>query len=64
VQGTDVVGTIGSTADYAAAVHEGRSVNSTATHRGRTVAISGRVPGNNWLERSLNRLGLTLRRNG
>lgn len=63
-EGNEIVGSIGSTADYAMAVHEGHRVSATASSRGRRVRVSGRVPGNPWLERALRRFGLVLRRNG
>lgn len=62
VEGDEVVGQFGSTADYAAAVHEGHEVNTSVSHRGRSVHVSGHVAGNPWLERAANRLGLNITR--
>jgi hypothetical protein len=64
VEGKEVVGTFGSAADYAEAVHEGRKISVRGPGRrgkgGRF--ISARIHGNPWLERALDRLGLVLKR--
>lgn len=53
---------IGSTADYALAVHEGGSSSSSASVGRRRVRVTTTTRGNPWLQRALARFGLTLTR--
>jgi hypothetical protein len=58
VEGQEVVGTFGTSAEYGEVVHEGST--TTVAHKGKKATI--RRHGNPWLERTLHRLGLVLKR--